>query len=513
MDEDSICAAKTPQALLIPELLRRIFELSTDWANRSNALVCKGWCEEALSVTWSDVEARQLFGLLAPMKLEDSEWYFSRDLEDGDWDRFEVYSWRVRSLRFAASSRRDWDARPPLKFRQSVFDEIALGRRRVDFLPNLMELYNPPSKTSIFPLFAHASVRTLEIHLEFGGRNVGLLSSRMRNIERLTCVIPYDSSWSSISSALRHLKSLKELTISSGCLDLDTFHTLASLPELRSIKTCKMSSDTSMTTKGSKVFPPSPFPSLKELNVHLDFPTAIEWLPIASHARSLRFLSIQSSSNESGADFLHLTNLVGSMCTGLESLELARAGVGSSENAVPPEKRCGIELLTKLKSLRLIVFDARSPLELERMLEPLTKLETLSITGGYHKTPLYHLALISRHRKKLTHLELDIDTTPRPMSTKPVPCDGLQKLHVGSAHMSDWELVHVGHFLSRVLPLHCAIEHASSLPLDDVNRWAEVKKWVPVLIHSRLEGKGRSTAWDYEVGLPKGRKRCLRGRG
>ncbi len=79
MQEDSPCAMKTRQALLIPELLRRIFELSTDWANRSNALVCKVWCEEALSVLWSDVEAPQLFGLLAPMKLEGSE--VSKDLD------------------------------------------------------------------------------------------------------------------------------------------------------------------------------------------------------------------------------------------------------------------------------------------------------------------------------------------------------------------------------------------------------------------------------------------------
>ncbi|KAJ8694632.1 hypothetical protein PTI98_007290 [Pleurotus ostreatus] len=160
----------------------------------------------------------------------------------------------------------------------------------------------------------------------------------------------------------------------------------------------------------------------------------------------------------------------------------------------------------KLKSLRLSVFDARSPLELERMLEPLAKLETLSITGGYHKTPLYHLALISRHCKKLTELELDIDTTPRPVKTSPDPFNAIQTLHVGSAPMSDWELVHVGHFLSRVLPLRCTIASASSLTPDDLNRWAEVKKWVPVLIHSRLEGKGQSMAWDYEAGRPKRKK-------
>ncbi|KAF4570161.1 hypothetical protein EYR36_009967 [Pleurotus pulmonarius] len=493
MVEDSLCAAKTPQALLIPELLRRIFELSTDLANRSNALVCKGWCEEALSVLWSDVEARRLFGLLAPMKLTDSEWSFSRDIEEGNWDRFDVYAWRVRTLRFSCT-----------RFRQSVFSEIALGRRRVDFLPNLAALYKPPSDTSVFPLFAHASVRTLEVHLEFGGRNVGLLASRMRNIERFTCVIPHDPSWSSILSAIRHLTSLKELTISSGCLDLDTFHTLASLSYLRSVKTYKLAAETSATTKGSKVFPPSPFPSLTDLDVHIDFPTAIEWLPIASHARSLRSLRIQSSSNESGADYLQLTNLIGSTCSGLETLELARAGVGSLENAIPADKRCGLETLTNLKALHLRAFDAPSTPELERLLEPLPKLESLSISGGLRKTPLYHLAHIARHCKHLSDLELDIDTTPRPVRAPPAPFAFLQKLHVGSAGMADWELVHVGHFLSRVLPVNCAIAHASGLPPDDVSRWAEVRKWVPVLIQSRMEEKGRSTAWDYEVGRPKG---------
>ncbi|KAF4594344.1 hypothetical protein EYR40_009147 [Pleurotus pulmonarius] len=453
MDKDSLSPAKTPQALLIPELLRRIFELSTYLANKSNALVCKGWCEEALSVLWSDVEARRLFGLLAPMKLNDSEWSFSRDIEEGDWDRFDVYAWRVRTLHFSCT-----------RFRQSVFAEIALGRRRVDFLPNLAALYKPPSDTSVFPLFAHASVRTLELHLEFGGRNVGLLPSRMRNIERFTCVIPHDPSWSSILSALRHLTSLKELTISSGCLDLDTFHTLASLPYLRSVKTCKLAAETSATTKGSKVFPPSPFPSLTDLDVHIDFTTAIEWLPIASHARSLRSLKIQSPSNESGADYLQLTNLIGSTCTGLESLELARAGVGSLENAIPADKRCGLETLTNLKTLHLRAFDAPSTPELERLLEPLPKLESLSISGGLLKTPLYHLAHIARHCKHLTDLELDIDTTPRPVRAPPAPFAFLKRLHVGCAGMADWELVHVGHFLSRVLPVNCAIAHASGLP-------------------------------------------------
>ncbi|KAF4570174.1 hypothetical protein EYR36_009981 [Pleurotus pulmonarius] len=224
--------------------------------------------------------------------------YFSRDLEDGDWVRFDVYASRVHTLRFSCTG-----------FRQSVFSEIALGRHRVDFLPNLAALYSPPSNTSVLPLFAHAS----------------------------------------------------------------------------------------------------------ELDVHIDFPTAVEWLPIASHARALRSLKILSPLNESGADYLPLTNLIGSLCTGLESLELARAGVATAENAIPADQRCRLESSTNLKALHLCAFDAPSPFELECLLEPLPKLESPSISGGLRKTPLYSLAVISRRCKNLTDLELDVDTTPRPL--------------------------------------------------------------------------------------------------
>ncbi|KAL4257253.1 hypothetical protein AB1N83_012624 [Pleurotus pulmonarius] len=260
---------ETPQTALLPEILKRIFELSTDSANRSNALVCKGWCEEALSVVWSDVDAHRLFALLAPMKLEDCERYFSRDLEDGDWDRFEVYSWRVRSLRFATHSFVGRDIRPARHPGNLSPTQPLLGAVVYIFCRTSWLYITPPSNTRVFPLFAHASVRTLEVHLEFGGRNVGLLAC---NIERFRCIIPHDPSWSTISSALRNLQSLKELTISNVRLDLDTFHTLASLPYLRSVTTCKLPADISATAKDSKVFPSNPFPSLEELDVHIDFP-------------------------------------------------------------------------------------------------------------------------------------------------------------------------------------------------------------------------------------------------
>ena len=60
-------SAETPQALLIPELLRRIFELSTQSTNVSNACVCRLWNEEAMSVNWRDVGTSCVFALLSPL--------------------------------------------------------------------------------------------------------------------------------------------------------------------------------------------------------------------------------------------------------------------------------------------------------------------------------------------------------------------------------------------------------------------------------------------------------------
>lgn len=72
MEDASGDEAEAPQVLLIPELLRRIFEFSPAKSNVSHACVCKNWSEEALSVLWSNMEAYPLFALLVPMTVGSS---------------------------------------------------------------------------------------------------------------------------------------------------------------------------------------------------------------------------------------------------------------------------------------------------------------------------------------------------------------------------------------------------------------------------------------------------------
>lgn len=56
--------------LVIPELLRQIFECSTRRDNCSNILVSKVWFDEAITVLWRRVDSlRPLLNLLGPMKL------------------------------------------------------------------------------------------------------------------------------------------------------------------------------------------------------------------------------------------------------------------------------------------------------------------------------------------------------------------------------------------------------------------------------------------------------------
>ncbi|KAL4257228.1 hypothetical protein AB1N83_012883 [Pleurotus pulmonarius] len=497
MEDVSGDEPETPQVLIIPELLRRIFEFSSHESNISYARVCKNWSEEALSVLWSSVEAYPLFALLAPMTQGfGSEWSFSRDVEEVDWERFERYSWRVKSLQFNT------------QFSASVFHAVAVGRRRLDFLPNLEAVYNPPPNLNLFPLFAHASVKTLEVHPGFDAKNMGLLPSRMPHIECLTCLTRGASLGSIIPSALQQLQSLIHLTISDECLNVDLFHALAALPNLCSISTRTSSQNNNIPLFGfgtppppsgapggraesvaSKVFPLDPFPSLKELDVQLRFTTAIEWIQIASRSGSLRILKIHSPHKESAADYMQLTSHIGLLCMRLENLELSRR---ASAGCISAEASCGIESLTGLKSLTLRAFDARSDSQIERMLEPLSALETMSITGGQIKTPLHQIALIAHHCGKLHTLELDVDTWKMPSAALPDSffLRHLRQLHVGAANISQTQATFVATFLSRVLPLSCTIEFDSSLPPDVSDTWGEVQKWVPVLIKIRLEERG-----------------------
>ncbi|KAL4255191.1 hypothetical protein AB1N83_012904, partial [Pleurotus pulmonarius] len=102
----SASSTSVQHALSIKELLSRIFSYSTAKGNASNALVCRAWSNEALSIIWSTVDILHLIRLLAPLENRYS-WRFSRDLHAEDWSRFDLYAWRVRVLNIDPASKYD----------------------------------------------------------------------------------------------------------------------------------------------------------------------------------------------------------------------------------------------------------------------------------------------------------------------------------------------------------------------------------------------------------------------
>ncbi|KAF4570197.1 hypothetical protein EYR36_010004 [Pleurotus pulmonarius] len=408
---------------------------------------------------------------------------FKRHIREGDWDRFERYSSRVQSLRFDT------------EFEDAVFSKISLGRRRLDFLPNLAAIYNPPSSITSFQLFAHVSVKTLEFHADFEGDHIEIISSRMHHLDRLIVLSERRDGYS-IPTTLQQLHSLLHVAISAPFLDFDTFRVLASLPNLRSIKTSKVGlrrlplywaqmpftvPERCYRLPESVKFPLAPFPSLEDLDIDIHFSEAIKLLSLMKHPALLQVLRIKSPSTESAAGYTRLINHVGAVCTGLKSLELARAPVaaGSSKCIPQSDDPCGLESLTNLKSLTLRVFDMWSP-QLVRILESLPELETLVLTGG-RRSPLHHLSLIARHAKKLKKLEIELYLEP--MSTLLLDSfSNLQNLNVAYTPISNPESGFIADFLTRILPLGCEVTFRRS---DSAHIWGLVRKMV---VLARLKG-------------------------
>ena len=155
-----------------PELLDMIFSFLQSPSNAVNARVCKRWSETAPDLLWRDVDdLHRLFGTLAPLrKTAQNEFVsismslstslkcvqgFDRPPEAADWKRFEKYGSRIRRLAYRADSK---------SIKQSVFDEIARTRTRLNILPNMHTLHwNAPLSLSI--MFMHSGVKHFTVLL------------------------------------------------------------------------------------------------------------------------------------------------------------------------------------------------------------------------------------------------------------------------------------------------------------------------------------------------------------
>ncbi|KAJ8694639.1 hypothetical protein PTI98_007297 [Pleurotus ostreatus] len=475
----------TPKTILLPEILKKIFGLLGDGCNALNARVCKDWSDEALNAIWHDVDAKNLFSLLAPLGT-DPPIGFTRELEEEDWDRFERYSFKVHILRFSG------------QYHISLFKDLGHGRRRLNLLPNLQTLHGPPPT----PLLAYPSVQNLLLE----GCNepqviawLSIISRRMCHLEGFGIeggIPPSDQLLSTLVSTLRKMLALKELKMPMSYINDNTFHAFASLPNLRSLHasdlyqifTASGSEHLSPRSLTSGAFPSHPFPSLVALGVELNFSTASIVIPRLNVSRTLRALRIRSWCNESSNACSSLFKVIQKACPGLEHLEIARTDIGGTIRFSTLD---GIQCFQNLTSLILCNFipGPNHTFALRPLLDALAGLESLTLCDAFPSPNFVHhpssLATIASVLKNLKTLSIKINAgSAMPVSKFPVPFLKLQKLHLGASSIS--RPTEVAMYLSRLLPPGCKLEVPVFL---ERTKWSIVQTWVPLLVQARVEAR------------------------
>ncbi|KAF4594343.1 hypothetical protein EYR40_009146 [Pleurotus pulmonarius] len=389
---------------------------------------------------------------------------FAREIDDDDWDRFDRYSAKVHNLRFDGV------------YRPSVFNQLALGRRQLDFLPNLVTLYDPEPT----PLFTYSNIKRLVFRWSGRGASISvtswlrLVSRRMPHLESLLCPCIDDNDApdlpSALTSALQQSKHLKELTIPAGCLNGQNLLLLAGIPTLESIT---INSPFPMSTSHPIIsnFPDNPFPSLKVFSVHMYFRTAGMFVPSINAGRALRTFRILSPYSESFLGYMELLKAIACHCPHLEVLELKK----KSERQADTTHSYTTEFNPWLSHI----------------LQSLSHLTSLALRhfGMQGLFPLRDLPVFAVHCKGLSYLQLDIDTNCPLNDVAFYEFPKLKTLDVGLSPIS--EPTKVASFLSCVLPCDCEIsdEYDPSEPCEAAKHWGAVSNWAPVLVNARMEGR------------------------
>ncbi|KAF9490490.1 hypothetical protein BDN71DRAFT_1454178 [Pleurotus eryngii] len=104
----SLRALPSTRVLSNPELLGHIFSASTLHATTVHARVCKAWFELAIEIIWREVpDLTCLLQLLSPLSVVDEvesregpvKFYtFGGEVEENEWDRWDVYAKHIRKL-------------------------------------------------------------------------------------------------------------------------------------------------------------------------------------------------------------------------------------------------------------------------------------------------------------------------------------------------------------------------------------------------------------------------------
>ncbi|KIJ35607.1 hypothetical protein M422DRAFT_34625 [Sphaerobolus stellatus SS14] len=230
------------------ELLHLVFTFCSNPTLFSSCRVSKAWLEPALSVLWKDVpHPTVLFRLLEPwdakVTFEATMGKFSRPLRPRDWDAFDRYASRVRSVNW---NERDSDITDGAKISRPVLAEIARIKPRFTLLPALCKLTVNAEHMDYMTLFLHPGLKELEIKFDNHGYSRGyngvegvvdglqLIPAFAPGLQVLDVHCPYSVSLFNplFCAVLRSLTSLKNLILPRYWLTDRVVEALGSLPHL-----------------------------------------------------------------------------------------------------------------------------------------------------------------------------------------------------------------------------------------------------------------------------------------
>ncbi|KAI0064027.1 hypothetical protein BV25DRAFT_1823528 [Artomyces pyxidatus] len=296
--------SSTDRALVLPEILARVFGALDAQSNVSNAVVCKTWSEAALDELWRDVRRleRLVRLLIPPPNLLTSDETPEQDVvslvpSPAQWARFNTYARRVRTLGgdedddpFSTDPFVRWDA----------LETIAIHRPSLAVLPNLQCLRWFHGRR-LAPIFFSPTVTTFHFDLapSIGYSDIVLgqtIVSRMPGITRLRCFRDetVEPSEDLIRILIDGLPQLQDLSLPTQFFTADTFLRLSKLPNLRILsfdvwqkfRDLEPGEEPPAQTPAwtgcfdkfdASELAESAFPALQDLSLYLDVPHAIEF--------------------------------------------------------------------------------------------------------------------------------------------------------------------------------------------------------------------------------------------
>ncbi|KAJ8494803.1 hypothetical protein ONZ45_g13105 [Pleurotus djamor] len=437
------------KVLSTPKLLRKIFCFSRQTDNASNLLVNKTWSEEVLNVEWSELDGPvRLFDLLAPLvpSSADPDLYaFSRPLEPADWECFNRYAPRVKTI-----------IQDSIHFDASVYTALSKHKNQtcngvfpnVDYVgcpmhPDLLNLYLHPGLTSLV-ICVDPDHRSLTIQLLESSFSV--ITQRVASslgVLYLNLELDDDmlrSSESLLVSVLGEMKGLTEVTIPPHWVSERITLALASLPKLVGLETLELQDD-SVSTEIIPTFSPllgsHSFPLLTTLSLLIPFENAIP--SFLSWGRSASLLSLYLDSGT------------------FETPERYKTMVRVISNAFPSLQRLRISAVSEDIPLRTptprLAFDA---------LEPLLRLGFLDLLRVCYTTPLYltndDLSKICWTLESITLLHLNPTPPIRTTSSLHLSC-------LAEAHFTYSLLERLGIYVNTSFEGFRGLRIAKDLPL------------------------------------------------